>query len=271
MSSEFIIFYCLWTLFMNIGKRLSNALQIKDIKTKDLVDVFGITQQYVSNIRKAEKLNDTIASIANHYQININWLISGNGEMFIQKDTFTQHGSGNQVFTSGAATDTIIEKENIKKLFNIAYQELNESDESKEFLNCLTSFILLNRVAKKFKNPIAEKNFLMKLFKGKMDEFAILKILGKSLSEAKVTPELSKSKEQLLKIIDNYHLKLVQDKLFNWLNEADKSNLKKWIETELDDLDCFVILSNIPNVLKLLTDEITVLGILNKNEFKMPY
>lgn len=52
--------------------------------------------------------------------------------------SFTQHGNGNQQIgtqnnldsSSGASNN-----ENIKKLFNIAYQELNESDESKEDLS----------------------------------------------------------------------------------------------------------------------------------------
>lgn len=76
---------------MSVGKRLQIALQFKDVKTKDLVNTFNITQQYVSNIKKAEKINDTIANIANHYHINLNWLISGDGQMFINNTGQTNH------------------------------------------------------------------------------------------------------------------------------------------------------------------------------------
>lgn len=70
---------------MNIGDRLSNALLLKNVKAKDIVNKFNITQQQVSNIKKADKLNDTIANIAAGYCINLNWLLLGEGEMFTDK------------------------------------------------------------------------------------------------------------------------------------------------------------------------------------------
>ncbi len=72
---------------MNIGTRFSSALGALNIKSKELVDNFDISQQYVSNLKKADKLNDTIAKIADFYKINLNWLLSGNGSMFIGNDT----------------------------------------------------------------------------------------------------------------------------------------------------------------------------------------
>lgn len=37
-----------------------------------------------------------INTLASKFNVNINWLMSDNGDMFVQKDTFTQHGSNNQ-------------------------------------------------------------------------------------------------------------------------------------------------------------------------------
>ena len=72
---------------MNIGTRFSSALGALNVKSKELVDNFDISQQYVSNLKKADKLNDTIAKISDFYKINLNWLLSGNGSMFIGENT----------------------------------------------------------------------------------------------------------------------------------------------------------------------------------------
>ncbi|PHQ92623.1 MAG: hypothetical protein COB42_00425 [Sulfurimonas sp.] len=68
---------------MEIGSRISSAFTLKGIKSKELAEVFAISKQYVSNIKKADKMNDTISRMADHYNINLNWLVSGKGDMFI--------------------------------------------------------------------------------------------------------------------------------------------------------------------------------------------
>lgn len=86
---------------MEIGTRLSSALTTINIKNKDLVDVFKISQQYASSIKKADKINDTIAKIANHYDININWLMSGRGDMFVQNDSQTNNLQNSNIAGTG--------------------------------------------------------------------------------------------------------------------------------------------------------------------------
>jgi len=135
---------------MNIGSRLSSALSVKNIKTKDIVDKFNITQQQVSNIKKADKVNDTIASIAIHYNINLNWLLTGEGKMFIEKDTSNTQNinnqNGNSVFTnSGTMTNTMTNQSpsssNIDKvtqvLFEEAYKNASKNEESLKKLKLL--------------------------------------------------------------------------------------------------------------------------------------
>jgi len=68
---------------MNIGTRFSSALGALNIKNKDLANEFNISSQNVSNLKKANKLNDTMVKISNFYRIDLNWLFSGKGHMFI--------------------------------------------------------------------------------------------------------------------------------------------------------------------------------------------
>ncbi len=86
---------------MNIGTRFSSALGALNVKSKELVYNFDISQQYVSNLKKADKLNDTIAKIADHYKINLNWLLSGKGNMFISLDTQVNNLQNSNIAGSG--------------------------------------------------------------------------------------------------------------------------------------------------------------------------
>lgn len=129
---------------MEIGERITLALQLKGVKTKDLVDIFGISQQYVSNIKRADKINDTIAQIATHFNINLNWLIMGQGEMFIADKTNAQNiqtvsGGQNAQNVHGDMVGSESKKEtNIKDidsntlgLFIESYQKAKEKDDIK--------------------------------------------------------------------------------------------------------------------------------------------
>lgn len=79
-----------------IGKRFDRALSVLQVSNKEISELFDTSSQNVSNLKKADRLNDLMSRIAIKYDINLNWLMSGIGDMFIQKDTFTQYGVGNQ-------------------------------------------------------------------------------------------------------------------------------------------------------------------------------
>lgn len=100
---------------MNIGKRLSVALQTKNIKTKDIVNKFNITQQQVSNIKKADKLNDTIANIATNYCINLNWLFLGEGEMFTDESGGNEKNVHDGILKLVEALNNVADALNYKK------------------------------------------------------------------------------------------------------------------------------------------------------------
>jgi len=69
---------------MSVGDRISQVFEDLGLKSKDIVEEFSISQQYVSNIKKAENINATIAMIAQRYKVNLNWLVSGQGDKFLE-------------------------------------------------------------------------------------------------------------------------------------------------------------------------------------------
>ena len=97
-----------------------------------------------------------LATLASKFNVNINWLISGNGEMFIKKDTFTQYGDDNQQigtqnnpyssdinnFGAGAAkTQNKNIDEDILKLVEALNSVANALNKKQELKNELTKLI----------------------------------------------------------------------------------------------------------------------------------
>ena len=136
---------------MSVGTRFSSALGALNVKSKELVDRFNISQQYVSNLKKADKLNDTIAKIADFYKINLNWLVSGNGSMFIGNDAQINNLQDSEIVgpgvdnSSGNAHNFYLNKNNnlipdyILEDLNILFKRAKGNEEN--LIDALDDFI----------------------------------------------------------------------------------------------------------------------------------
>ena len=70
-----------------IGKRFDTALSVLNLTNKQIAEDFNTSSQNISNLKKTDKINDLLSRIAVHYGININWLMTGKGEMLIKTNT----------------------------------------------------------------------------------------------------------------------------------------------------------------------------------------
>jgi len=70
---------------MTIGERFSAALHQLGAKNKEISEIFDVSSQQISNLKKSNTINHLIGKICAHYGININWIVSGRGEMFTSK------------------------------------------------------------------------------------------------------------------------------------------------------------------------------------------
>ena len=64
--------------------------------------------------------------------------------------------------------------------------------------------------------------------------------------------------------VEKYRLKLFKDFTKHGLVNKEKDNLLEWITNELSDFDAYIILKNIPSVLKVFRKGINSF---NKNAF----
>jgi len=69
-----------------IGARFDKALSALQISNKEISEVFNTSSQNISNLKKSDRLNDLMSRISIQYDININWLMTGQGEMLISSD-----------------------------------------------------------------------------------------------------------------------------------------------------------------------------------------
>lgn len=82
---------------MCISKRLQQACQVKGLKLKGFVEVTGLPyrtgQSYLSGAREPNA--EGMQIICTQMGININWLLTGSGAMFI--DDFTPSSSNEEI------------------------------------------------------------------------------------------------------------------------------------------------------------------------------
>lgn len=89
-------------MYDSVGSRFEEALTIKYGKknNKEIADKYGYTQQAIGKLKTKEAINETICIISEKENINLNWLQTGKGEIFlstpsINKTSQTIKGNGN--------------------------------------------------------------------------------------------------------------------------------------------------------------------------------
>jgi transcriptional regulator with XRE-family HTH domain len=72
--------------YIDLGKRLIKVLRALDIDKKSMAKAAGIAPGYLSELCKGKKNNPGIAvvyKIASHYRVSLDYLLLGEGEMFL--------------------------------------------------------------------------------------------------------------------------------------------------------------------------------------------
>jgi transcriptional regulator with XRE-family HTH domain len=72
--------------FIDLGKRLRKARMTLGFQQKEMAKVIGVKPPYLSSIEKGKRTNPAIAiffKISIHYQISIDYLLHGIGDMFL--------------------------------------------------------------------------------------------------------------------------------------------------------------------------------------------
>lgn len=100
---------------MQIGERITLIRKHLNLNQEDFGSKINVTRSAISNYEKGTRniMDRVISDICREFNVNEEWLRSGNGEMFVEPDTF----SLDEYVKQKGATD--FELEIIKSFFNI--------------------------------------------------------------------------------------------------------------------------------------------------------
>ena len=84
-------------MFKTVGSRFEEALTLKYGKknNKEIADKYGFTQQAIGKLKTKDVINETICLISENENINLNWLQTGKGEIFISEIKEIQKNDNN--------------------------------------------------------------------------------------------------------------------------------------------------------------------------------
>lgn len=213
-------------------KKMMNFYNVLTIK--ELADKIGISQQAIS---KWKNNNSEIAIKKRCRELGIY------DKIFIDLNTMESTN-----------------KDEIEDLFESAYQEAKDLNNIEDLKKSLSDFRILNQIKTKFNVMYKEQNFYEYILHGYADRIANILLLAKVLHNSNITPSLENAKSQLIELINQYELKLIEDRVIHLLKNQSKETLKKWIKEELDNIQAYSILTNIPNVMDFLEENINLLN-----------
>jgi transcriptional regulator with XRE-family HTH domain len=74
------------TLEMEVGQRLKDLRSALDFSQREIADLFGSTQQTWADYESERSIphGSTLARLAGDHYIDLNWLLTGRGKMFIE-------------------------------------------------------------------------------------------------------------------------------------------------------------------------------------------
>jgi len=118
---------------MTVGERVKAVRYMLNIKQKEFALAIKVTQSAISQIENGTVSisSDTLTNISSTYNVNINWLLTGQGSMFIGENTNNKDAMNEDIQrTNEKLMQKIL---NLEK--DIAELEAKEKEATKELLD----------------------------------------------------------------------------------------------------------------------------------------
>jgi transcriptional regulator with XRE-family HTH domain len=232
-----------------IGNRLKEFRVAIGLSVSKFASQIGAKDYKIRDCESGKQRFDDelLTAIANKFDINLTWLVTG---------------KGNMMSSEISENSTKVLPENIT-ILNKKAIELNPDG----LQNCLVDFIIENSVKQKLRSYDKSINFAKYMFWDRYDTVAsyrlmkfLLKKIQKDVDLENVTME--NSKQILKKALEEYNLGIISF-LKDALQKKDREHTIKLIES-LDDWDAYCILKDINLAIDAFEDAITWLA------FKLP-
>ncbi|MDD5387300.1 MAG: helix-turn-helix transcriptional regulator [Sulfuricurvum sp.] len=216
---------------MTIGERIKKFREFLKITSQkefsEILEIpFRTIQSYEQN--KVSIPHTFLVKLIEKFNISTDWLLTGRGSMI---DDFAQNDIPNQ--TKSFFLEAI-------KVSDFNFQEID---------SVLSKYIL-----SKYLQPLKEirnsQGIWDRLFFNRFQNIGYMRILTRALIEAKENYKdeiftVENSKTILRQIVNDYELRLTKDKINNLISEKTRQELLFWIDEELNDITCLVMLSDL--------------------------
>lgn len=217
-----------------INSRIFEVRSHFNLSQKEFAEKINVSFRNLQNYEtgKTENIPHTfLYAISEKFGVDLNWLFFGKDSMFYQALPLS---------------------ENMKSLL---VEALQYAPTEADVVDLLHSYILNSAFdrLKEIKRSQGSEKFWNRIYlTNRFQDFSYPRLLTRALLEAKQTVlksgceiiTIKNAKETLKKIVVSYKLRLMKDKINNLMDESTKKELLTWIDNELDDTECLIILSD---------------------------
>lgn len=225
---------------MTIGERIKKFREyLKITSQKEFSEIleipFRTIQSYEQN--KVTIPHTFLIKLIEKFNISTNWLLTGRGSMI---DDFAQNNIPNQT-----------------KSFLL--EAIKVSDFNSQEIDSVLSKYILSKYLQPLKEIRNSQGIWDRLFFNRFQNIGYMRILTRALIEAKETYKdviftVENSKTILKQIVNDYELRLTKDKINNLISEKTRQELLFWIDEELNDIACLVMLSDLDIAIKAIKE-----------------
>lgn len=216
---------------MTVGERIKIFREFVKIPSQkefsEILEIpFRTLQSYEQN--KVSIPHTFLLKLIDKFNISVDWLLTGRGEMV---DMFASNDVPNR--TKSYFLEAI-------KVSECNPQEIDS--------------VLAKYILSKYLQPLKEirnsQGLWDRIFFNRFQNIGYMRILTRALIEAKETYKdevftVENSKKILKQIVSDYELRLGKDKINNLISERTRQELLTWIDEELNDIACLVVLSDL--------------------------
>jgi transcriptional regulator with XRE-family HTH domain len=209
------------------------------LKQSDFAEKLGVSQVAISNYEKGNRLADVnfIYRLIHEFHINPQWFFYGIGTP-IERISFDN---------------------NLYNAYLYAAEIAKKNEKTSELISVLNSFAenqnALHLVLPKIKSIKGQSVFSIALEswsgRGERMDIILIKLL-QFLESASLSCTKDNAKIYFIQRLQEFEFSMFA------ISAQDKSNLVEWVIKELNDLDCYILLLNIPEAIDELKKDINI-------------
>lgn len=223
----------------DFSKKILEIRKQSGLKQSHFAEKLGVSQVAISNYEKGHRSADVnfIYKLISEFHINPQWFF----------------------YDIGTPIEKISFNNNLYNAYLYAAEIANKNEKIDELILMLNSFTenqnALHLVFPKIKSIKGQSVFSVAVEswhgKGERMDVVLIKFL-KFLEPVSLSCTKDNAKTYFIQTLKEFEFSMFA------ISEKDKSNLVEWVSKELNDLDCYILLLNIPEAIEELKKDINI-------------